>query len=147
MPPPAFLDTNVPISAAGRPHALKEPSATILALVAEHPTAFFTNAEVLQELLHRYRALGIWSAGRTVFRAFAMLMDGRVEAVGAADLALAADLADAHAGLAARDLLHLAVMRRIGATRVVSADRGFDGIDGIERLDPADVDGWSEMLR
>ena len=54
---PIFLDTNVPIYAAGRPHALKKPCAQILMLVAERPHAFLTDAEVLQELLHRYLAL------------------------------------------------------------------------------------------
>ncbi len=40
MSPAAFLDANVPIYAAGRPHSLKEPCARILLLVAERPQAF-----------------------------------------------------------------------------------------------------------
>ena len=57
MNPVVFIDTNVPIYAAGRAHPLKEPCARILLLVAEHSQAFVTDAEVLQELQHRYLAL------------------------------------------------------------------------------------------
>jgi len=45
-----------------------------------------------------------------------------------------------------RDLVHLAVMRRAGCTHIVTADRGFDGLSGIQRLDPLDVDRWAPDL-
>ncbi len=48
MSRPTFLDANVPIYAAGRPHRLKEPCAQVLMLAAERPEAFLTDAEVLQ---------------------------------------------------------------------------------------------------
>ncbi len=73
-------------------------------------------------------------------------MEGRIESVRAVDVEQAALLADQYAGLSARDLLHAAVMRRVGATTLVSADRGFDRIAGIERLDPSDVASWEEQL-
>jgi predicted nucleic acid-binding protein len=73
MPSPIFLDANVPVYAAGRPHALKEPCLQVLALAAERPQAFLTDAEVLQELLHRYLALHLWPQGKEVFDRFAML--------------------------------------------------------------------------
>lgn len=146
MSPPAFLDTNIPIYAAGRPHPLKEPCIRVLALVAEWPHAFMTDAEVLQELLHRYLALRLWQQGRHVLRDFATLVEGRVEAVYAADVKEAASLADGRPSLAARDLLHAAVMGRLSVRRIVSADKGFDHIPEIERLDPADVAAWVEHL-
>ena len=33
--------------------------------------------------------------------------------------------------LSARDALHAAVMRRHGVTRIMTFDRGFDGISGV----------------
>ena len=54
---PLFVDANIPFYAAGRPHPLKEPCQQIVALAARHPRAFVTDAEVLQELLHRYVAI------------------------------------------------------------------------------------------
>jgi uncharacterized protein len=146
MSPVAFIDTNVPIYAAGRAHPLKEPCAQILLLVAEHPQAFVTNAEVLQELLHRYLALRLWPQGRDAFQRFSVLMEERVEPVHAADVERAADLADAHRELGGRDLLHAAVMRRLGMRRIISADTGFDRLPDLERLDPARLANWQHSV-
>jgi len=146
MSPPTFLDANVPIYAAGRPHRLKEPSAHVLMLVAERPEAFLTDAEVLQGLLHRYLALRLWAQGRDVFRHFAELMRERVEPVHAIDVEQAALLADAYPDLGARDLLHAAVMGRLGVRSIVSADAGFDRLPEVERLDPTDVGVWRDKL-
>jgi predicted nucleic acid-binding protein len=147
MSPPTFLDANVPIYAAGRPHRLKQPSAQVLMLAAERPAAFVTDAEVLQELLHRYLALRLWPQGKEVFHRFADLMRDRVEPVQAADVEQAARLADKYPELGARDLLHAAVMLRLGVHRLVSADVGFDGLSELERLDPMNVDEWRENLQ
>lgn len=54
MSPPVFLDASIPIYAAGRAHPLKDPAVRLVAFVADHPDAFVTDVEVLQELLHRY---------------------------------------------------------------------------------------------
>ena len=147
MSPPTFLDANVPIYAAGRPHRLKEPSAQVLMLAAERPAALVTDAEVLQELLHRYLALRLWPQGKEVFHRFADLMRERVEPVHAADVEQAALLADEYPELGARDLLHAAVMQRLGVRRLVSADAGFDRLSGLERLDPMNVKEWREKLQ
>jgi len=146
MSPPTFLDANVPIYAVGRPHPLKEPSALVLILVAERPEAFLTDVEVLQELLRRYLALHLWPQGRDVFHHFAELIRERVEPVHAVDVEQAALLADQYPNLGARDLLHAAVMSRLGVHKIVSADAGFDRLPDVERLDPADVGSWRDKL-
>ncbi len=142
----AFIDTNVPIYAAGAPHALKEPCVRVLALAAARPRSFVTDAEVLQELLHRYLALGRWNEGSAVFSAFLVIMAGRVEAIAARDVTDAAEMVDRYRGLSARDLVHVAVVRRLGVDHVVSADRAFDAVDGVNRLDPAAVDSWADLV-
>lgn len=148
MSPPIFVDANVPIYAAGRPHPLKESCVRILHLAAERPRMFFTNAEVLQEMLHRYLALNLWPQGREVLERFSTTMRERIEPVYAVDVEAAAALADRHAssGLSARDLLHAAVIRRVGATEVISADRSFGKFSGIELLEPKDFDAWHPRL-
>jgi len=148
MSPPIFVDANVPIYAAGRPHPLKEPCVRILHLAAERPRMFFTNAEVLQEMLHRYLALNLWPQGREVLERFSTIMRERIEPVYAVDVEAAAALADRHASsrLSARDLLHAAVIGRVGATEVVSADRGFGKFSGIKLLEPKDFDAWQPRL-
>lgn len=144
MSRPVFVDANVPVYAAGRAHPLKGPAIRILTAAVERPEAFISDVEVVQELLHRYLALRIWDAGRPVVERFMTIMEGRLEAVRAEDVRLAASLASDHLAIPARDLLHAAVMRRVGADRIVSADRDFERIAGIERLDPAEADGWLE---
>jgi predicted nucleic acid-binding protein len=141
-----FIDANVPIYASGRAHPLREPCRLIIRLIYEQPDSFATDAEVLQELLHRYLALNRWLEGRERFVNFAELMRGRVEPIYALDVEEAARLAGQVQGIAARDLLHVAVMRRLGIDRVVSADRDYDRIDGVTRLDPAKFDDWREQV-
>lgn len=139
----AFLDANIPIYATGRPHPLREPCLRVLELVAQQPDAFLTDAEVLQELLHRYLALRMWpEPGRPALDSFADLTRERVEPVYAVDVEEAADLAIGHPRLSARDLVHLAVMKRLGVTQIVTADAGFDRVPDVERLDPARVAEW-----
>ena len=134
---------------------MKEPCREVLRLAARHPRYFSTDAEVLQEMLHRYLSLGRWPQGRRVVLAFADLMAGSVERVGAEDAIRACDLADRYAmgpraRLAARDLLHAAVILRAEAppSKIVTADGNFDelGAEGIERLDPADVGAWRREI-
>jgi predicted nucleic acid-binding protein len=128
-----FIDANVPIYAAGSPHPLKNPCSDIIIFISQVPDAFVTDAEVLQELLHRYLALHSWPQGRRVFHDFAQVMAGRIESIQPADVVHAALLADGNLNLSARDLLHAAVMTRLGVSQIVTADRGFDQLPEVER--------------
>ena len=141
-----FIDANVPIYAAGTDHPYKEPCAQILRILADNPQSFLTDSEVLQEMMHRYLASGRWALGREVVRAFAEAMGGRIEPVHAEDVSLAAELADRHPDVSARDLVHAAVMQRLGAGRIISADADFDRLEGIDRLDPARIQEWEGSI-
>lgn len=141
-----FIDANVPIYAAGRAHRYREPCGRVLLLVAEHPQWFVTDAEVLQELVHRYVSSGRWVLGREVLENFAEVMHERIEPVYADDILRAGRLADELVGVSARDLVHLAVMRRLNVSRIVTADTDFDGLPEVERLDPTDV-GVADLAR
>lgn len=118
-------------------------------MAAARPRDFFTDAEVLQELLHRYLALRMWPAGKEAVLGFAALMRGSVESVSAEDVGRAVSLADDYTpDLSARDLLHIAIMLRVEAESIVTADKKFDRLadEGILRLDPANVESWGEKL-
>jgi predicted nucleic acid-binding protein len=73
-------------------------------------------------------------------------MAGRIEPMFAIDVEVAGALAHNLAGLSARDLVHLAVIRRLGVTRIVSSDKGFDGVPDVERLDPARFEEWRDSV-
>jgi uncharacterized protein len=143
---PVFLDANIQTYSAGRDHPMREPSRRILAIAADNPDAFVTDAEVVQELLHRYLALRHWPLGRDSIAEFVALMTGRIEPMFAGDVERAARLADRYPSLSARDLVHAAVMFRVGSSRIVTADAEFDLIEGIERLDPMKVDEWRDTV-
>ena len=141
-----FLDANIPTYAVGRPHPLKEPCLLVLGLVAEQPRRFFTDVEVFQELLHRYLALHFWPQGKGVIQRFGRLMEGRVVPITWEDIHKAVEFADLYSGPSARDLLHLAVMTRLGCRRTVSADRDFDRFPEVQRLDPLEIGTWRAEL-
>lgn len=133
--------------AGGAAHPLKQLCIDILQLVADDPRRFVTDAEVLQEMLHRYRAQRTLAQGIVMLREFEELMRGRITPMMAEDVLLAASLTSSlPSALAARDLIHLAVMRRLDVTRIISADQGFDGLPGVERLDPAEFEEWRASL-
>ncbi len=132
--------------AGGAEHPLKHPCIRVLDLANLSPSRFTTDAEVLQEILHRYIAIRRWSLGRELLGEFASVLVGRIHPLFGSDVLLAATLADEYSNLSARDLVHVAVMRRIGISRIVSTDSKFDRIDGIERLDPMRVDEWAKSF-
>ena len=51
------------------------------------------------------------------------------------EIGIARDLINSVPSISARDALHAAVMQRAGITRILSYDRGFDVVPGIERLE------------
>lgn len=144
--PAALVDTNVPMYAAGADHPLKGPCLEVMAMIAAHPRAFLTDAEVLQELIHRYLSVRRWAFGKEVVRDFAGLLEGRIEPVYGDDILEAARLADGYPGVSCRDLVHTATARRIGVSRIISTDEDFDVLPGIERLAPERVGEWGGPL-
>ena len=139
----AFIDTNIPMYASGRGHRLKTPSRRIIEAASASRSRFFTDAEVLQEIVHRYQAISAWQGrGQLIFEEFFLVMEGRIEPMFAEDVQRAVELTEAYPQLSARDLVHVAVMERAGATAIVTADSAFDNLDGVERLDPANAASW-----
>ena len=92
-----------------------------------------TDAEVLQEILHRYVAIDRRDAIQPAFNALLGLVD-EVFAVDRGAVEQAKGIILGHRRLSARDALHLAVMEQHGVRRIMSFDAGFDGFPGIERL-------------
>lgn len=142
----AFIDANVPMYASGADHPLKEPCMRVMDTVASRPEMFLTDAEVLQEIVHRYLSAMRWRFGRDVLSRFMRAMEGRIEPVYAEDILEAARLADDYPGVSSRDLVHTATAWRIGVSRIVSTDAHFDVLPGVERLAPERVGEWGEPL-
>jgi len=92
-----------------------------------------TDAEVLQEILHRSAAIGRPDAIQPAFDSLLGVTD-EVFPVERIDAEKAKDVLLGSKGLSARDALHVAIMRRYGVSEILSFDTGFDGCPGIKRL-------------
>ena len=128
-------DFNVIMYAAGAPHPHKAPSVRLLERVANGEVAAVIDAEVLQEILHRYRAIKRWNDGRKVYDLARQIFTDVVP-VTAEILDRARRLLDDHAHLMARDALQAAVVIDEGLEAICSYDRDFDGIPGVRRIEP-----------
>ena len=92
-----------------------------------------TDAEVLQEILHRYVAINRRDAIQAAFDALLGIAD-EVLAIDRATAERAKEIVMGRLQMSARDAVHLAVMEQHGIKRILSLDSGFDGFPGITRL-------------
>ncbi len=133
-----LLDANIIMYAAGAPDPHKAPSVALLERVARGEIDAALDAEVLQEILHRYRALRRWNDGRRVYdlarRSMVVVLPITAEITDRAR-----KIMDDHPALMARDALHAAVCRVAGAEAICSYDSDLDVIEGLRRLEPQDV--------
>jgi hypothetical protein len=92
-----------------------------------------TDAEVFQEILHRYTAIRRLDAVQPAFDALRSLVDD-VFPVEERHVYMAKDLLLGRRGLSSRDAVHLALMKANAVDRILSFDTGFDGISWVQRL-------------
>jgi uncharacterized protein len=121
--------------AAGAEHPHKKPAAEFLENAAQGFIDAVIDAEVLQEILHRYRAIGRWAQGRIVYDT-ARVVFPETLAVTDDVMDRARALLDKYSGLMARDAVHAAVVEIYGLESICSFDRDFDRIKGLRRTEP-----------
>ena len=128
-----LVDSNVPMYLVGAAHPHKVDAQRLLERAIADRIRLVTDAEVFQELLHRYTAIGRRDAIQPAFDALLGVVD-EVLSVEVADALRAKDIVLGSERISARDAIHLAVMEREGVDTILSFDRGFDGFPGVERL-------------
>ena len=127
-----FVDSNIPMYLVGADHANKPAARALLEQAIVDGEVLVTDAEVLQEILHRYVAIDRRDAIGPASEVLLGVVD-EVFPVERADVERARELVMA-SRLSARDALHLAIMRRRGVDRIMSFDRAFDDFPGITRI-------------
>lgn len=127
-----FIDSNVPMYLVGAPHPLKDVAQRRLRQLVEANERLVTDAEVLQEILHRYTSIKRLSAIQPAFDALLGVVD-EVFPIEKLDTLRAKEILMGVRG-AARDALHVAVMERRKTQRIFSFDRDFDCYSGFERI-------------
>jgi predicted nucleic acid-binding protein len=128
-----LLDSNIPMYLVGAQHPHKLDAQGLLERALSADERLVTDAEVLQEICHRYAAIDRRDMVQPAFDATLGVVDEvlpieRQDAEGARDILLR------YTSLSARDAIHAAIMRRYGIERIMTFDRGFDAYPGIERL-------------
>ena len=128
-----FVDSNIPMYLVGASHPHKTDAQRLLESLVSDRQRLVTDAEVLQEILHRYTAIDRRDAIQPAFDALLGIVD-EVLPIDQAATERAKQIVLGHRQLSARDAVHLAVMSQHGIQRILSFDSGFDGFPGIQRL-------------
>jgi predicted nucleic acid-binding protein len=134
-PSALFLDTCVQIYAAGEDHPYREPCARIVLAVADGEIEAATDAEVIQEIAYRFHAIRRRAEGLKLAETFLSVM-GTVLPVTCREISRSLQLQRSYAFLSPRDAVHVAVMEGAGLKQIVTADRHFDRVREVQRVDP-----------
>jgi predicted nucleic acid-binding protein len=128
-----LVDSDIPMYLVGASHPHKADAQRLLESLVSDRQRLVTDAEVLQEILHRYTAIDRRDAVQPAFDALLGVVD-EVLPIDQAATERAKQIVLGHRQLSARDAVHLAVMSQHGIQQILSFDSGFDGFPGIQRL-------------
>jgi hypothetical protein len=117
----------------GAAHPHKIEAQRVLEKLIRDRQRLTTDAEVLQEILHRYVAIDRRDAIQPAFDALLGVVD-EVLAVDNKTVERAKQIVLEYRRLSARDAVHLSIMEKHGIERILSFDSGFDSFPGITRL-------------
>ena len=128
-----LVDSNIPMYLVGASHPHKADSQRLLEKLITDRQRLVTDAEVLQEILHRYVAIDRRDAIQPAFDTLLGVVD-QVFTVDRKVVERAKNIVLGYRQLSARDAVHLSVMEQNGIDQILSFDAGFDVFPGITRL-------------
>lgn len=128
-----LVDSNVPMYLVGAEHPRKLDAQRLLERCAGRGERLVTDAEVLQEILHRYVAIGRPEAIQPAFDALLGIVD-EVFPITQLEVQRAKEVILGTQQISARDAIHVAVMKCHGIRSILSFDRDFDLIPGVDRI-------------
>lgn len=133
-----LFDTGVFIYALGGEHLYREPCRAIMGMGVEGRLAGEASVELLHEFVH-VRARRRGTRAMAVADARNIAASSRLHQVSHADMERALELWTEHERLDMRDAIFAAQALNRGIDAILSPDRGFEGIPGLERVDPANA--------
>jgi predicted nucleic acid-binding protein len=128
-----FVDSNIPMYLVGSDNPHKHRVQRLLERVSHERRPLVTDVEVFQEILHRFISIRRPEAIDPTVAVLQAIVD-EVYPIEFVDFQRARRLIRTSGSLSARDALHIAVMQRRDVEAVMTFDRGFEGIPGIERI-------------
>jgi predicted nucleic acid-binding protein len=133
-----LIDANILIYSFGREHPYRQASVRILEDVARQGLDGNIDTEALQEILYVYSQRGERARGLHAFDALLRVFPNPLP-IAREDLVAARTLMGSYPWLHSRDAIHAAVVVNHGLEAIISADRAFDEITEIKRLDPLEL--------
>ena len=127
-----FVDSNIPMYLIGAAHPNKATAHILLESLIAKGERLVTDAEVLQEILHRYTAINRRDAIDPAIQLTLSVVD-EVFAVEKAEVLRASEIVQSRTTLSARDALHIAIMERQRIRSILSFDADFDHWPGLRR--------------
>jgi predicted nucleic acid-binding protein len=128
-----FIDANIPMYIGGADHPNRTDAIVRVENLLHNKETLVTDAEVFQEILHRYSALRRLDRIPALFELTLRIVD-QVLPIDLADTQRAAQVLLAEPRLSARDAVHLAVKERHGVRRIMSFDEDYDAWPGVTRI-------------
>ena len=128
-----FVDSNVPMYLVGAAHPNKVDAQRRLEQLVADRVRLVTDAEVMNEILHRYVVLERRGYVQAAFDALLGVVDD-VLPIDRAVVEGAKQVALQYPGLSVRVAMHVAVMQRHGIEQVLSFDAGFERVPRILRV-------------
>ncbi len=132
-----FLDVNIFMYASGNSHVYKQPCINILNEVESGNIIATINTEILQELLYRYYYIKLPEKGIELCNKI-LKYSLTILPVTKSDMVLAIETFNSskEKGIKPRDCIHAATMKNNEISRLISADKDFDNINFVTRIDP-----------
>ena len=117
----------------GGPHPHKFDAQILLRRLSDADIRLVTDAEVLQEIVHRFSAIKRNAVIDLALQAILDVVD-EVFPIMKTDVLRAAQIVQHPALFSARDALHIAVMERMAIRSILTFDSDFDKWPGLERI-------------
>jgi predicted nucleic acid-binding protein len=128
-----FVDSNIPMYLVGAEHPHKPVARSLLESAVARQVPLVTDAEVFQEILHRYHAIKRPDAIQPAFDVLLRVVD-EVLPIDLPVVQRAKEIMATDEVLSARDAVHVAVMEAHRITQILSFDAGFDRRRDIQRV-------------
>jgi hypothetical protein len=128
-----FVDSNIPMYLIGAAHPHKTEAQFILERLVAAGQRLVTDAEVLQEILHRYTAIETREAIVPALQVTLDIVD-EVIPIEKPQVLRAGEIVQNPALMSVRNAVHIAVMERYGIRSILSFDGDFDRWPGLQRI-------------
>jgi predicted nucleic acid-binding protein len=125
-----FIDTNIPMYAAGCEHPNRQPSQKILEKISKQQIFGVTSTEVFQEILHRYQSINLMNSGIKIFEEFSSIVD-EVLQINFKIMENAKNILSGNPGILTRDAIHTATIEYYNIDYIATFDKHFEHFKNI----------------